>query len=800
MDRVICSWLLFNFMKYNILFDKRNILIALVSLFFLWFIFCLQDPLFNDPASTVLVDKNNRLLAAKIANDGQWRFPTIDSVPQKYKKCVLYFEDEYFYKHPGINPVSLMRAARQNIKAGKIVSGGSTITMQLTRLSRKGKPRTIYQKFIECILALRAEMRYSKDEILALYASNAPFGGNVVGLDAASWRYFKQKSDNLSWAEAATLAVLPNSPALIYPGRNRNELKKKRDFLLKKLRNKKVIEQLDYELAIEEPLPELPYALPQKTLHLLNRAINDGHEGEFIISTIDVNLQDQVQRIVDRHHHILKQNEIHNAAALVINVETGNVLAYIGNTNDKNNEHENLVDIIDAPRSTGSILKPILYASMQMDGEILPKTLIPDIPTQIAGYSPKNFDRTYDGAVHADEALYRSLNIPAVRMLQQYGVDKFYHKLTQLNLSTINKPADHYGLSIILGGAEGKLWEITGIYASMARTLNHFYDYSSMYNRNDYHPPNYIISETKVPSKKGSDEISILDAGSIGLVFEAMTNVNRPFQEAGWDNYVSSRNIAWKTGTSFGFRDGWAIGVTPKFVVGVWIGNATGEGRPELTGLNTAGPLLFDIFNLLPTDDWFNMAYDELAKIPVCRKSGHRASEICEEIDSLYVHISGLRTSKCNYHKIFHLDKNGYRVNSKCRSIFDMEQKSWFVLPPVQEWYYKIKHSDYRELPRFASDCKPQETEKTMDIIYPKELSRIFIPIDLDGSISKVVFQVAHRNLNATIFWHLDYEYLGKTESIHKMSLNPGHGKHLLTLVDEKGEILMREFEILSKN
>lgn len=777
----------------------KYIFSAVAVLLLFWYAFCLPKPLFNDPTSTVLVDNQDQLLAAKIARDGQWRFPNIDSVPYKFEKALLYFEDEYFYKHPGVNPVSLYRATRQNIKAGKIISGGSTVTMQVIRLSRKGKSRNIYQKLVECILATRAEIRYSKEEILQLYTSNAPFGGNVVGLEAAAWRYFRQTPENLSWAEAATLAVLPNSPALIHPGRNRDELKKKRNFLLKKLLDKKVIDDLDYQLAIEEPLPDKPYSLPQKTLHLLNRAIKDGYEGDHVHSTIDSYLQDRTEEIVERHYNILKLNEIHNVAAIILDVETGNVLAYIGNTQDANNSHENLVDITDSPRSTGSILKPLLFACMQMEGTILPETLVPDVPTQISGYTPKNFDRTYDGAVHADEALYRSLNIPAVRMLQRYGLDKFHHKLKKLKLSTINKPADHYGLSLILGGAEGKLWEITGIYASMARTLNHFHDYSSKYNKQDFHLPNYDLNKTVYPSKKGENDISVLDAGSIWLTFKTLTNVNRPFQETGWESYVSSGNIAWKTGTSFGFRDGWAVGVTPEYAVGVWIGNATGEGRPGLTGLNTAGPLLFDIFKLLPANKWFNPPYDELVKVPTCKKSGHRASKYCTETDSVFIHISGLKSEQCNYHKLINLDKNGLRVNSECRSVYEIHQEPWFVLPPVQEWYYRIKNSNYRILPPFAPDCKPFDDTRMMDIIYPKQLSRIFIPIDLDGTISEVIFQVAHRNPESIIFWHLDDSYIGKTQGIHEMNLNPEPGKHLLTLVDEKGETLIREFEILGK-
>jgi len=778
---------------------KRKIFLSLVIVFTIWFIFCLPQKLFKNPTSTVLIDDDNNLLGARIANNGQWQFPKNDSVPQKFSLAIQYFEDEYFYRHPGVNPFSLYRALKQNIKSHKIISGGSTITMQVIRLSRKSKPRTIWQKFIECILSVRVEIKYSKKEILAFYASNAPFGGNVIGLDAAAWRYFGQKPENLSWAETATLAVLPNAPSLIFPGKNRIALERKRNFLLKKLKDKAVITQTDYELALDEPLPEKPFPLPNYANHLINRSIQDGHEGEFIKSTIDFRLQNQLNQIVERYSRDFQNNEIYNAAAIIADVETGNILAYVGNTNDAKNLHNNQVDIINSPRSSGSILKPFLYASMIMDGEILPKTLIPDIPTQIAGYSPKNFDKTYDGSVHADEALYRSLNIPFVRMLQQYGVDKFYHKLKKLNLSTLTQPANHYGLSLILGGAEVKLDELVGCYSSMARSLNHFSDYNSLYSNYDYHKLNYIQPETVKKISKGTDKTAIFDAASTWLTFDAMKNVNRPYQETGWENYNSSQNIAWKTGTSIGFRDGWAIGITPEYVVGVWVGNATGEGRPGLTGLNTAAPLMFDVLKLLPTTKWFSTPFDELVKIPVCKESGNRASLNCNYIDSVYVHYAGLRSEKCPYHQIIHIDKNGDRVTSECNNIYEMDHVPWFVLPPVQEWYYRQKHANYKVLPKLSDKCKSGDRKLSMDIIYPREFTKMYIPIDIDGKIGKVVFQVAHRVPETMIYWHLDNEYIGYTINAHEMSINTLPGKHILTLVDEHGETITRAFEIMGK-
>ena len=430
----------------------------------IWFWFSLPSPLFKNKTSTVVEDSDGNLLSARIAEDGQWRFPQNKHVPLKFIASIIQFEDREFYSHPGINLKAIVRAVIQNIKQKKIVSGGSTITMQVIRLSRKGKSRTIFEKAIELALALRMELTYSKQEILSLYASNAPFGTNIVGIDAASWRYFGRDAQKLSWAEAATLAVLPNAPSLIYPGRNQERLRAKRNRLLDQLLKAKIISAETCELSKKEPLPGKPHPIPQTAPHLLQRAAKEGHEGERVISTLDGHLQERVNEIIENHHKILKANEIHNACAIILDVETGNVLTYVGNTDNTGKpEYESDVDVINAPRSTGSILKPFLFASMLNDGELLSTTLIPDIPTQIAGYAPQNYNQTFDGGVPAKRALARSLNIPAVRMLQNYGIEKFNYNLKKFGMTTLTYTPDHYGLSVILGGAEGKLWDITGM-------------------------------------------------------------------------------------------------------------------------------------------------------------------------------------------------------------------------------------------------------------------------------------------------------------------------------------------------
>lgn len=777
---------------------RRFAVLLTVSLF-VGFWFCLPDPLFNDPNSTVIDDKNGRLLGAKIADDGQWRFPNRNSVPEKFIASILTFEDRYFFKHPGVNLFSLFRASWQNIQAGEVVSGGSTLSMQVIRLSRKGKPRTITEKIIEMMMAIRLEIRFSKDEILALYASHAPFGGNVVGLDAAAWRYFKRPPIDLSWAETATLAVLPNAPSLIYPGKNQIQLFNKRNRLLTKLLDQRFIDSIDYELALMENLPLKPHPINHIAPHLLTKVyVNE--KGKRIKTTIDIYFQQNVSAIVNRHHKKLIHNEIYNAAAIVVEVESGKIISYVGNVPSLGKDHCRDVDMITSQRSTGSILKPILYAAMLDDGLMLPNTLIPDIPTQIGGFNPMNFDREYAGAVPAQQALYRSLNIPAVKMLQTYGVPRFKKVLMDVGMTSLSQPADYYGLSLILGGAETNMLNLAKIYSNFSRVLNHFYDYSHQYNPADYHPIFYKSKKDHDFEEPFLQNESILSAASLWFTYEAMRKVNRPEDLSGWETFSSTDKIAWKTGTSFGHRDAWAVGTTPEYVVVVWVGNADGEGRPGLTGVSCAAPIMFDVFNLLPETKWFDPPYDELTETAICRSSGHRAGLYCDPIDTTYIQTQGLNTESCPYHQLIHLDPTkSFRVTDICYDPSEMMHKSWFVLPPVIAWYYKKKNPMYQPLPPFSENCM-NYNNKAMDFVYPGNHSRLYIPINIEGELESVVLELAHRTTDASVFWYLDNNFLGQTNRVHKMKIQPDIGAHTITVIDNQGNQLVKQIEILSRN
>lgn len=773
---------------------KRNkIKSAIAFVLLLIYYFSIPRTLFKEPYSTVIESKEGELLGAKIARDGQWRFPEQDSVPDKFKKCIVYFEDEYFYKHPGFNPVAMINAIKQNRKAGKVVRGGSTLTQQVIRLSRKGKGRTYFEKFIEIILATRLELGYSKNEILELYAAHAPFGGNVVGLEMAAWRYFGVQANQLSWAENATLAVLPNAPSLIYPGKNQIKLLKKRNRLLLKLHQEGIIDKQTYELAVEEPLPQKPYDLPQIAPHLLQRVAKEG-EGTRVKTTIDYALQNRVNQIAKYYYNQYRQNEVNNLAILVIDVANRNVMSYVGNApTDK--DHQKDVDIIDAPRSTGSILKPLLYAAMLDDGELLPNTLVADIPTQIAGYTPQNFNLTFDGAVPAHRALSRSLNIPAVLMLQDFGVNKFYEELQKFKLRDINKTPDHYGLSLILGGAESNLWDLCRTYANLSSTVNYYTKNQAKYRTKEFTELNYR-NDFEPDFGSETDQKNILGAGSIWLTYNAMEEVNRPEGDEAWKFYDSSLKIAWKTGTSFGNRDAWAIGTNSKYVVGIWVGNATGEGRPSLTGVTSAAPVLFDIFNLLPRQRWFQTPYKDLDEVEVCRLSGYLAKEECPKIKQ-WVSKKGKSTAVCPYHKKVHLDKTEkFQVNSSCESIDNIVTKNWFVLPPVMAWYYKSQYIEYLPLPPFKEDCQGTQTT-TMDFIYPKANSKIYLTKNFNSEVQPVILKVAYSERDKELFWYVDNVYKATTKTFHELPITPTAGIHYITVVDASGNEIRRKIEIV---
>jgi penicillin-binding protein 1C len=557
-----------------------------------------------------------------------------------------------------------------------------------------------------------------------------------------------------------------------------------------------------------EPLPGEPLPLPRLAPHLLDRLVlASGGASSFIDSgifttTIERDIQERAAAILNRASDRFASNGIYNGACIVINTKTGETAAYVGNTNTMNAPY---VDIVVSWRSSGSLLKPFLYAAMLDSGDILPSSLVSDIPTRIGSFSPENITRNYLGAVPANEALARSLNVPAARSLRVYGADRFARLLRSLGITTLFRPAGEYGLPLILGGAEVSLWEITGLYAGLGRAV----DAHPVDDVTDvFFPPSVFTKKDSQGSKEGRVNrqlaSSLISSGAAWLTLDALVYGVRPGEESLWQEYAGARNIAWKTGTSFGFRDAWAIGVTPEWTVGVWIGNASGEGRAELRSAITAAPVLFEIFSSLDSINanrrtWFFKPAEELKKAEVCAYSGFPASANCAAIKYVDIPKNAPAARACSYCQTVILNENlDRRITLEPGVSAAAVQRKWFVLPPAEEWYYRRWNLDYKPLPPFLNDLESSNRgDAVLALFNPEPESRIYVPRELDGSEGRIVFSAAHRNEAEIIYWHLDDKYLGFTQTFHEMEAYPEPGLRILTLVDSTGNTIVRRFTVI---
>lgn len=769
-------------MKKNILNAASASLAVAVFLLGLILILC---PRFDDPLSFAIYDRDGKLLGASVAADGQWRLKS-GPVPEKFRAALVTFEDRRFYLHPGVDPLALARAVKLNVAGRKIVSGGSTLTMQTVRLSQKNPPRTIAQKIKEAFLAVLLEIRYSKRSIVSLYAANAPFGGNVVGLEAASWRYYNRPPDHLTWAEAATLAVLPNQPALVYPGADRARLLEKRDRLLRDLSRRGYIESGLLSLSLEEPLPGAPYPLPRLAPHYLENRKKAGSGA----TTIDRTIQGETVAILERWSAQFDSSGIHNAAAIVLDTRTGAVLAYVGNTGaDRDKRFNTDVDVVVSRRSSGSLLKPFLFAGMLDAGLLLPDQLVVDIPTRIGSYKPENNLPVYQGVIPAGDALSHSLNVPAIRELQEFGIAPFLELLAKSGFTTFDRGADEYGLPLILGGGEITLEETARAYAGL-------------FNRAYRAEPD--SARAKGVRRNAPPPISPVSIGAASLTLEALINGARPNDEALWQSFASAQKIAWKTGTSYGNRDAWAVGVTPVYTVGIWVGNASGEGRPELKSITTAAPILFDIFSLLPRADWPSRPEADLRQITVCADSGYAAGPDCERTKRSWKPADSSDGLPCPYCRSVSLTPDGKfqataeDLSGKWSGYLPTVSKR-FILPPVIEYWYMRHALSYRTLPPWIAGHAGDSDRSGLTIVFPESGARIFIPVEIDGRNGALILQAAHRNKNETLYWDIDGEYLGETRNYHQLPVRPRPGQHVLTVTDSRGNRATRSFEILDE-
>ena len=721
------------------------------------------EKIFEDRYSVSVLDDKGEIIGVSLNKDEQWHLKSIDEIPEKLKISVINYEDKDFYKHFGVDFTSLVRAVRDNLIKGR-KTGASTITMQVAK-SLKPKERNIFNKYIEIIQAIKIDKFFEKDEILRMYLNNAPYGGNIVGYKTASYMYFQKKPDELTWAEATLLAVLPNSPGLMNVEKNQNKLLKKRDFLLKKLYDKKIINKRQYEISLKEPLPDKRYSFKNLAPHLIRRVIEERKE-KIIKTTIDSELQEKIEKISKDYSDFLKTQGIKNLSVLLIDNKSSEIKSYIGSQDFYDFENNGQVDGIIAKRSPGSLLKPFLYAVAIDEGLIAPCSKVPDVPLYFVNFSPQNANKKYYGIVEIQDALIKSLNIPFVSLLKEYGEEKFFYFLKEVLGFSDDNPS-RYGLSLILGTKEFTMEEIGKLYSGLA-------------NFGDFRSPIYI----DVGTRNFSKENRYLSKGSSYLTLNTIKKLERPGMET---LYKEKNPISWKTGTSHGRRDGWAVGVTPDWTLVVWVGNFTGEGNSNLTGVYSAGNLLFRIMKILPKKQKEFQKPNDLVKIKVDEETGYRLKYQIPSKEILYpIDAKPLRISP--YYKKIFVDDNGQEIDSRDKNFLNRKEKI-ILNYPIEVINFFIRNGfDVSNI--FGNTSK----KKGIKIIYPTNGLRITIPKDFDGE-KDLIIKIANLK-NQNLYWYLNGEYLDKTRDREK-NLKLGNGKYQLTIISEEGDMERINFEIL---
>ena len=765
--------------------NKKKIYLALAMILALLLCYFLIPLHLNrfDNYSVMVLDHEDNILRVFLNSQDQWCLPPLqtEKIPEKLATAVLVYEDRCFLYHPGVNPWSLLRAGYLNMKYGKVVSGGSTITMQVARLL-DNNVRTIPQKFWEILQAVKLEIKFSKKQILKMYLDHAPYGRNIIGIRAASLKYFGKEPESLTWSEAATLAVLPNAPGLISPGKQQKQLIAKRNRLLDTLLARKIIDSSTCKLSKMEPVPDQVFTLPMLAPHLSRLAVQSA-QFPLVHTTLEREIQSNAERILARRAEYLQSRGIENISALICHTKTGEIATWCGSQDFGDSRRNGQVDGVLAQRSSGSTLKPFLYALSMDEGILLPQTKLNDVPTYFGAFSPENATKNYDGLVTAHDALIRSLNVPAVRLLYTYGLVEFYASLKAAGISSLFRSPDEYGLTLIIGGSEVTLFDLTGLYCG----LGNYGQFGKLRWQKDESLP---------------DKGRLISPGACYLTLDMMQDVKRPGAEYYWQQYEDSFPLAWKTGTSYGGRDAWALGVSPEWTIGVWVGNFTGEGNPALSGAASAGPILFDLFNMLPKDSdksWFEIPA-EMKTVKLCAESGYLATENCPDVCEALAPADMKPLKFCPYHqKRFVNDDETYVVCSQCWQEGHYHEKICLEYPPVTAKYLRKRGQTVPGILPHNPACRRLHDNDDLEIIYPTAQSVIYIPKDMGGIKQKVSLQIARRNLQAKVFWYLDGIYLGSTVDADELAIDMMKGVHELFVTDEYGSEAEVSFKVISQ-
>ena len=632
------------------------------------------------PASGLITDRHGVALRATLPADDTWRFPVRrDELPDELVRAVVAAEDQHFYHHPGVDPLAIVRAAWSNLRAGEVVSGASTIPMQIARMADPA-PRTLGSKLRESFRALQLDRHRSKAELLDTYLNLAPYGANIEGMGAAARFYFGKQPSQLSLGEIALLVVLPRSPVAFDPTLHPRAARRARAALLDRLERQGVFPPEAIEAARRDPIPTRRRPPPWHAPHFadLVRAggRRHGRSPEPRATTLDLGLQQTVERLVRGRIGALRAEGIGNAAAVVIQIDGRAVRALVGSAGYSETLYDGQVDGAIARRSPGSTLKPFLYAAALDRGLILPDSYLLDIPTDFAGYVAENYDGRYRGRVTARDALIHSLNAPAVRLLSRVGLRPFHQLLVRGGLETLDRPAGEYGLPLVLGAGEVRLLDLTNLYATLAAGGIH-HPVRLLAGPEDEEddgrsgPGRFrdAASRYGVLGPGDDEESRLISPEAAWTVTEILRNVERPDLPRSWDLTRGAPEVAWKTGTSYGHRDAWAVGFSRHYAIGVWVGSFDGTPHKGISGSEHAAPLLFEIFRALEPGGVapvrpFGLQLDT---IELCTLSHQLPGPFCPETRR-YPYLPGRsRLGTCPIHRRVPIDpETGGLVTADC--------------------------------------------------------------------------------------------------------------------------------------
>ena len=747
----------------------KGLLFMVISVFLIWIILNIIFPLKIDISySPIVLADDNTLLHSFLNRQDKWRMYTeLNEITPELRKAIIFKEDKYFYYHPGINLFSIFRAIKNNLKAAKRTSGASTITMQVARMLEP-KQRTYLNKLIEIFRATQLEWKYSKDEILQLYLNMVPFGSNIEGVKAASVIYFGKMPNHLSIGEIAALSIIPNRPVSLRFGQKNDYIIDERNKWLLKYKQAGLFLQTYISDAIKEPLIASRREIPKFALQLSYRLKNSYPNKSIIRSTIKSEIQQKCENITNDYSKTLYFRNIKNAALIVIDNLDHKVLAYVGSADCTNEEDGGQVDGIRAVRSPGSTLKPLLYGIAIDEGLITPKSIISDVPTSFSGYEPENYDGKYYGNITAENALATSLNIPAVKVLSMLKANKMVEKLIDAGFKQIKKDKDNLGLSLILGGCGVTLEEITSLYTCLA-------------NGGTLRKVRYVKDDEDTSSLK------IMSEGAAFMITQILTKIKRPDLPLQWDNSVHTPKIAWKTGTSYGRKDAWSIGYNKKYTIGVWIGNFSAEGVPELSGSEMATPLLFRLFNAIDYDSeesWFKEPKEVRVRY-VCAQTGMLPNDFCDDLvlDYYLPGISG--NERCNHMKqVFINPDSTISYCTSCKPALGYITALYPNLKPEIIRYYDDNNIRYRKIPPHNPNCERLMSGDAPRITSPINENDYFV--NLKDSM-EILLSCQAANDVEKVYWYINKKIYKTALAGERVFFVPNEGKVDISCSDDKG-------------